>query len=179
MIKRNEAVDAWLRLTQHPNPTEAVRLIAAACEHALDDPDGGSFLQAMHGPFDVFFEHLKAALDSDLDAPKANVKFDRWSSAGYWIDFPEELVNAWAERGDPERPCVRVRVYRLNEKTRKYKHEGYLDPPEVTFETIQARFGGGIYRFELLDGDRHYCTSVSNVGIGDPSEDRFHPSFRR
>ena len=53
------------------------------------------------------------------------------------------------------------------EKTRKYKHEGYLERLEVQFEVIHARFGGGIYRFELLDGDSHYCTSVSGAGIAD------------
>jgi len=160
-MKRSEAVDTWMRLEKHSNPTDALLLVAEAtgkCIKAISEGAG----------IDAFIECLKAALDADPNAPKSNVKFDKWSRDGRWIDDPLELLEEWNERGDPERPCVKVRVLRLNEKTRKYRHAGYLDPPEVYLELIQARFRGGMYRIELLDIDGKYCTAVSGVGMADP-----------
>jgi len=146
MRKNCEALDVAGQVARHPSPGP---IVAQALTHAVECSEGQQF--------GAFIDHLKEGLKG---APRP--KFSKTNSDGRKIDDLRELVEAWSVRGDPLRPCDRVRVRRLKPDG-KYKYAGLLSPDEAHIEVLANRFGGGDYRCELLDVDGKYCAFLDQA----------------
>ncbi len=93
-------------------------------------------------------------------APAPDPNDDRFGNDSDFQSIIEQLPEA-----------RRVSVRRMNEETDRWAHVGSLSIDTFSEDTVQRRFGGGLYQFQFHGSDGKVIRKLTNIEIADAPDD--------